>query len=166
MPERIECPYCGRQNEPTVAECQFCGAALSDADREAYCDWCGIPLGRGREPAGKCVVCGAEVFLCEKHKRKAVKDEIYCKEHQSECFIATAVIGTPLDPRIDLLRRFRDERMLTSRLGSVMTHLYYELSPPIARQARWSPLLKKILRLFVVDPWLAVAGAVLDPSDY
>ena len=94
-----------------------------------------------------------------------MKDEIYCKEHQSECFIATAVIGTPLDPRVNLLRRFRDERMLTSRLGSILIHLYYELSPPIAGQARWNPLLKRTLRRFVVDPWLALASKVLDSSD-
>lgn len=100
-----------------------------------------------------------------KQVRKAIKDEIFCKGHQSECFIATAVIRTPLDPRIDLLRRFRDERMLTSRFGSMMTRIYYEISPPIAKQARWDPILKGTLRRFIVNPWLALAKAVVDSSD-
>ncbi len=165
LPERLQCRYCGRQNDPDATDCQFCGGALSDADREVYCDWCGVPLGRGREPAGKCVACGVEVFLCDKHLRKAVKDEVYCKDHQSECFIATAVIGSPLDPRIDLLRQFRDQRMLTNRLGTMLAHAYYELSPPIAGWARWSPLLKRVLRRFLVIPWLALARAVLCSSD-
>jgi hypothetical protein len=48
------------------------------------------------------------------------------------CFIATAAFGTPLAKQIDVLRRFRDRRLLTSPLGQLAVATYYSMSPPIA----------------------------------
>jgi len=165
LPERVECRYCGRVNDLADEQCKYCGAALFDAVHQVFCDHCGVPLRAGTSPAGKCVTCGTEVYLCAKHLRKAVMDEIYCEEHESECFIATAVIGTPLDPQIDLLRRFRNTRMLTNRVGRVLVRAYYELSPAIAHQARRRRELKEILRRLVVRPWLAFARILVYPHD-
>jgi len=48
------------------------------------------------------------------------------------CFIATAAYGSSMDSRLDVLRGFRDEHMLTNGLGRAMVDLYYRHSPALA----------------------------------
>jgi len=46
------------------------------------------------------------------------------------CFIATAAFGSNMDRYVQILRKFRDNRLLTNRVGRVMVDLYYQFSPP------------------------------------
>ena len=110
---------------------------------------------------GNCVTCKEAVYLCDKHKKKVIDDEIYCKEHESECFIATAVFGTPLDPKIDLLRDFRDQWILSKPLGRAAVYTYYEISPSIARIARRNDIVRNVLRRMIVQPALKLAQILL-----
>lgn len=66
------------------------------------------------------------------------------------CFIATAAYGTPLAEDVDLLRRFRDEWLLTSGAGRSFVSFYYEHSPPIARAVRKSPALAAAVRVLLL----------------
>jgi hypothetical protein len=148
-------------NDVSLSKCEHCSASLKDAVIKRFCDRCGVPLPDAVQPIGKCVTCGKSVFLCIAHEKKLADDEIYCKEHESECFIATAVFGTHLHPQLDVLRQLRDEWLLTKKIGRVAVSTYYEVSPPIARAARRRPILKELLRQFIVEPALRVADAVL-----
>jgi len=63
------------------------------------------------------------------------------------CFIATAAYGTPMAEEIEILRKFRDEYLLTNPLGQALVDLYYKVSPPIAEFITEHPSLKPIVRV-------------------
>ncbi len=68
-------------------------------------------------------------------------------ENKSEgCFIATAAYGSPIIHEIDILRKFRDEKMLNNVIGEGFVNSYYKISPMIAKFVAKSELLKVAVR--------------------
>ena len=65
------------------------------------------------------------------------------------CFIATAAYGSPLDPRLDSLRSFRDRFMKTNSLGRAMIRFYYRHSPPLADFIATRDWLRVLVRGFL-----------------
>ena len=65
------------------------------------------------------------------------------------CFIATAAFGTPLANEINLLRRFRDQRLLLSARGREFVRLYYLTSPSIAAFVTRSNYLRAMIRVLI-----------------
>jgi tetratricopeptide (TPR) repeat protein len=51
----------------------------------------------------------------------------------SQCVVATAVFGSPLASEVRSLRSWRDERLMSSRVGKLFVSAYYSVSPPAAR---------------------------------
>jgi hypothetical protein len=53
------------------------------------------------------------------------------------------------------LRRFRDERLLSSSLGRGFVRLYYATSPPVAQWLRAHPRWSRFVRLQLLDRLVA-----------
>jgi hypothetical protein len=73
---------------------------------------------------------------------------------KSNCFIATAVYGSTLAPEVMVFRRFRDEALLTSKLGTTFVNFYYSVSPPLAFLVSRYQLLRILTRYFLLEPIL------------
>lgn len=59
-----------------------------------------------------------------------------------KCFIATATFGSPMAAQVSLLRKFRDEFMLTNSFGRSLAQFYYSVSPDLANKVHNSKILK------------------------
>jgi hypothetical protein len=64
---------------------------------------------------------------------------------------------------IDVLREFRDEYLLTRRLGRVLVGLYYRVSPPIAGFIAEHPGLKPVVRAGLL-PAVAVSALLVNTT--
>jgi len=74
------------------------------------------------------------------------------------CFIATACYGSTETPEVLMLRRFRDESLLTSAIGRWFVLIYYKVSPLIARQLVAHPKTAKMVRTWLLDPVTRLIG--------
>lgn len=70
-------------------------------------------------------------------------------DSSSNCFIATAAYGTPFDPKIDVLRTWRDDSLQKSILGRSFIKFYYSISPPIANIISMSIFLRWLVRISI-----------------
>jgi len=61
------------------------------------------------------------------------------------CFIATAVYGHEA-PETALLRAYRDQVLLGSRMGRLVVRCYYVFSPPVARWLAANPRARVLVR--------------------
>ena len=79
------------------------------------------------------------------------------------CFIATACCGSPTDPLVRDLRRFRDEILMARAPGRMLAAAYARFSPPIADWIRGRTWARSIVRHTIVRP-LAWVARRISPS--
>ena len=80
-----------------------------------------------------------------------------------QCFIATAAYGTPMAEEIGILRKFREEYLLTNPIGATLVEFYYRVSPPIAQFITEHPSLKPIVRAGLL-PAVAMSAVAVNTS--
>jgi len=69
----------------------------------------------------------------------------------SGCFIATTTYENVDHPDVRLLRRFRDEALLSSALGKAFVRAYYLISPVLAAYIR-TEIVRSIIKNLVLRP--------------
>lgn len=63
------------------------------------------------------------------------------------CFIATAAYGSPLEPHVSVLSRFRDQYLQSNQAGKQFVRFYYRFSPPVAEVISDSWFLRILTRI-------------------
>jgi hypothetical protein len=84
--------------------------------------------------------------------RLALKHGAASVEDKEGCFVATACYGDYNSLEVLLLRNYRDEKLLTTFIGSIFVKLYYTFSPYIAQQLDKSDKLKQFVRVYFLKP--------------
>ncbi len=65
----------------------------------------------------------------------------------SGCFIATAAYGSRMAKEVNVLKKVRDEYLLTNELGRAFVSAYYRYSPRLADWVAKHPVMRKIVRI-------------------
>ena len=76
------------------------------------------------------------------------------------CFIATAAYGSPIDPHVKILRKFRDNYLMTNYWGRKFVCFYYAHSPVIATHISSHESLKAMTRIGLL-PFIGFSWMVL-----
>jgi hypothetical protein len=94
--------------------------------------------------------------------REAEEEEAEEKETEKKkgCFIATAAYGSPLHPHVNILRNFRDEYLMTIKIGRALVGLYYKYSPFIADIIAKNKALKVAVRISLL-PMIAFSYSMV-----
>lgn len=93
---------------------------------------------------------------------KEIVETIPSDLYDSLCFIATAAYESPMDPAVRLLRRFRDNYLLETGIGTKFVEFYYKNSPPIAEVISNSPVLRFVTRA-ALYPLIGLASLIMNP---
>lgn len=82
-----------------------------------------------------------------------------------DCFIATAVYGSPHAREVILFKVYRDDHLVKNWLGKILIYLYSILSPPIARKISKNRLLKISIKYALIIPFLRWVKFMLKAHD-
>lgn len=66
--------------------------------------------------------------------------------NNSDCFVATAAFGTPLQYEIQLLRDYRDNKLRYTGSGRKFISTYYKVGPTVANFIRKYPVFQAPVR--------------------
>ena len=93
---------------------------------------------------------------------EVISNQIITPPPKDECFIATAAYGSKNQSDVVLLRKFRDEVLLSNSIGKEFVKFYYKHSPPIANYIADNVILRFIVRILLI-PLVMIAFMVLNP---
>jgi hypothetical protein len=77
----------------------------------------------------------------------------------SPCFVATAAYGSPLEPRVGVLRRLRDRHLQNHSLGRALVSAYYRAGARAAVGLEQAPWLRPVVRAGLT-PLVALADLI------
>jgi hypothetical protein len=69
-----------------------------------------------------------------KSVNNTLRSKGYAEKSTSSCYVATAVYGRGDHPKVELLRNFRDQYLISQIWGKLMVSAYYHVGPYLARR--------------------------------
>jgi len=138
-----------------LRECPYCGHS-----HLWLRNWCHIET----------CVCGRRInsyaWRCTKcsEKNPWLEDNfVYrvLRPKEGNCFIATACFGNYGSPEVIVLRQFRDQIIMRTKLGKTFIRLYYIASLPIAKYLVHHHKTRKFMRLLLSKVVLRYAQNIL-----
>ncbi len=146
------------------------GFRLVDSYMNVVANWSNLSFD-GLHPTAAGARVMAEGFYREVVDIQRIQDETAAaaaaasRRSKKGCFIATAAFGSPLEPQVLLLQKFRDQLLLSNEPGRNFVQLYYSYSPPIADFIAENQALRSIVQLALLPllalAWLAVEASIL-----
>jgi len=121
-------------------------ASIGDADKAAKAAEVAIAAANASVQASRTPKTVEDATATASAAQKAANDAYERSMQTSECFIASAAFGSPLEPEVDSLRRFRHKILEPNKMGHLMVRTYYVVSPPIARGVLRSDTLRSMVR--------------------
>lgn len=76
-----------------------------------------------------------------------VPSEVFGLLSDTNCFIATAAFGSPLDQHVNRLRDFKNQFLVPYYWGRKFVKFYYSVSPPIAKVIAENEVLRSFVRM-------------------
>jgi len=81
------------------------------------------------------------------------------------CFVATAVYGSPYAKEIVFLRFFRDNYLIKKKSGELFNNIYYKISPFIARPIEKNHFLRGFVNRLILKPFMKAIRIFLRITD-
>jgi hypothetical protein len=88
--------------------------------------------------------------------KRAVVDPDEGQEKEGQCFVVTAVYGSPLAQEVNTMRTFRDEFLLRYQAGRLFVSTYYRVSPAAAQFISNRRPLRSFLRTMLLAPTVSM----------
>ena len=70
----------------------------------------------------------------------------------SNCYIATACYGDYNAPQVLVFRKFMDDYLLKSKIGTKVVNLYYRYSPYLAKKLNNYLFINKLVKIIILNP--------------
>lgn len=116
-------------------------------ERNAALGWYKIPLYECKTPADfRKFMIEFDKLLKKRYPENRINVRIPESTSSGGCYIATAVYGSYDCPEVWTLRRFRDEKLLTTIYGRLFVKTYYALSPTMVKTFGDTNCFKKFWR--------------------
>lgn len=102
----------------------------------------------------KCPYCGRTLYGHERYCWFCERDVSKARDaaEKPRCFVATSVFGKS-SYEVAVLREFRDDVLNKNFFGKTFVHVYYKISPVVARTVDKNEIIKnffkKLIRIFV-----------------
>jgi serine/threonine protein kinase len=84
----------------------------------------------------QCISCSALIMTYTAKKTGGKCMPCVNNKEDGACYIATMVYGSYNAPEVKVLRKFRDEVLLKTRLGSIFVKIYYWISPKFVEKTK------------------------------
>ena len=95
---------------------------------------------------------GTNLNLCQACYKKGINET---GGGRKGCYIATVCYGSEFAENVKLLKFYRDHILNNNVSGRTFIKIYYTISPSLSKSLRNKELLNKLIRYFILDPFVA-----------